>query len=466
MKLNTKICLSILIAICLLFTACDGLFGGKSDPVITEKTITDPSDENYPKDVNFPAGTTIKFKKVEEEEVTTTDYTAKLPDETVVVYHGVEEGKEGKDGKIVTTVTSTSTTTFPATDTSGKKSEVVDVWITDEFNATKGEYKKVTTTTEFKDGSKEESYIESEGYTGNFKSEKTTYDASGSKSAYEETTHTEIPEADQKWIDGMKITSTELNTEYTYDEQGNAKTKVVSEYTNRFYDGSYNVLEKNEYTYVNGEPKLTKSTENTKIGRNETRVTVPNDDGTKTITIDIKKNTDGTKLGSGSGITDKNGVTTITINYKNGIDFTTVEAGDKVTKEILITTSEGKVYWEKSVTEKGVLTSKDCEYLYDESAGIVFKTISTFSNGTETKKSGRYIKDEGLAPASYDEKYVKIPNEYIYDSLVDLKIKSDGQNADSYSTFTTETTRGNYETIDYPYDSSVDMTNLHLLTEE
>lgn len=477
MKTIKKIILFTILAASFAFMGCDQLAGAnkKSEPEITKKTFSDAdrNDENYPKnDIGqplFPEGTTIDFKKVEEDDLTTIDYTATLPDGTITVFHEKFEA-----GKIETT-TSKSTTTFP--DTSEKETEVVE--ITDKNgNAKTGNQKDKKTTTKYKDGTIITETSSIEGYTQNKKASKEIVKPDGSKEKEVKEQNHNPPENQPMTEDGYRLESTEESTLFTYDAEGKELTKTVTVYDNPQHVeinnlsseySFFNKAIKIDYKYVNGEPVETKHTETINQGCYQTKETVPNTDGTKTITIELKDLNYGNSLGTGSGTIDKNGVSTIEINYTNGIDVKTVENKDTVTKEILVTNYGTKEYYEKTVTEKGVLISKECEYLYDRFLGIVFKTVTTYTGGTETRKSGRYISGDS-SPANYDSKHPKVPgNNSIYDDTTDIEIYADGHNAEPYTTFTTKAWNGpksDYDIIDYPFDSSVDMTNLHLLSAE
>lgn len=482
MKSIKKMFILSLLAFSLVATGCD-LMGQIFDkPEETERDYTDSTgaqvheevtetkkEKVTEKKVTETDGTVIESTKTENyendtttyvEDTTAKDYTKHLESEAVM------EPDETGIEKMTTTTESTQTFTD---DSEGDIKEIKEHKVEKDGSNETGAVTDQTTTTTKKDGSVIEEKSYSEGRSGYKKTSKDVVDKDGKKVESESTEHKEIPSEKQDFDeDGIKVSSTEENVKITYDDQGKEATKVVTETTNPGIDGFFNKQVQTEYKIVNGEPVETKRTEHLKLGRDEKRVTEPQTDGTKKITITVNDLDDpNISLGTGSGTTDTNGVTTITINYTNGIDLTTVEDKDTVTKEILLTDYGTKKYYEKTVTEKDVLTSKECEYLYDDGAGIVFKTVTTYSSGTETRKSGRYIENEGLSPASYDSKYTNIPgNDGIYDRTTDIEIYADGQNAEEYTTFTTKAwngPKGDYDIIDYPYDSSVDMSKLHLL---
>ena len=274
-----------------------------------------------------------------------------------------------------------------------------------------------------------------------------------------------LPEQQIEKEEGYKITSTEEINLITYDDQGKESTKVVITYDNpnrsnpNNLPDSYNKAVKIEYKFVNGEPKETKRTEELSFGCNSKKEIVSNDDGTKTISISIKA-LDGVNLGSGSGTTDKDGVTTIENIYTNGIKEKTVENKTSVIKEIL--TDE---YYEKTEKENGVLKNKECEYYYDVNAGIVFKTVTTYSSEVENNKSNRHIANESLTPAKYDKVSINVPSvNGIYESMSSLDVYADGTNAEAYTVFTVKVwdgSKADFVETKYPFDDSVDMTNLH-----
>lgn len=235
MKTIKKIILFTILAASFAFMGCDQLAGAnkKSEPEITKKTFSDAdrNDENYPKnDIGqplFPEGTTIDFKKVEEDDLTTIDYTATLPDGTITVFHEKFEA-----GKIETT-TSTSSTTFP--DTSEKETEVVE--ITDKNgNAKTGNQKDKKTTTKYKDGTIITETSNSEGKTSKLVTSKETVKPDGS--IEKETFSTENVDDDTNTKAPYAISKSYLKK----DANGNITQDVKTTIEAQSPDGESNIV--------------------------------------------------------------------------------------------------------------------------------------------------------------------------------------------------------------------------------
>ncbi len=466
MKSNSKIFLLILLALAMVFSGCDGML----IPKVTDDTISNPDGSTTEQKITqkgktctieetttYPDGTKIVSLEiqVDKDDITesTIEQTTTYPDGRVSEKEATVTMKRGNDKVISAEIIS-----YPDGHESGKKTETIESTI--EENETKGHCEDITTTTLYTDGKKAIEKTKSEVKTGISDTSKVIYSAAGTKVSEEETKHREIDAAlHETTADGIPLSSTEETIKINYDDQGNEISKVVKSYTNPSQD-TYNKCVETTYTYVNGEPKETKCTEHLMFGCDSTTVTETNTDGTKTITIEIKDipyQGSPQTIGTGSGTVDVNGKKTVSVSYTNGIENTTVTNGDTVTEEILTNN-----YYEKTITEKGVLTLKECEYLYD--TGIVFKTVTEYSNGTETRKSGRFIKEGTRTPANYDDGRVTIPGlNGIYADTASMDIYADGHNEEPYTTFTTHAWKGIDGDVDteFPYDPSVDMTNLH-----
>lgn len=435
-----------------VFTSCEMLNGifGNNGPEETEIEVT-----NEDGSVTTGIKTVYDDYTITETKTVGTDYITETIEK--------EELKEDDTGKTFTVVTIESITTYDD-DSSG---DVKSIKLNE--TETQTNEKRVVDThkdTVKKDGTTISEHLIEDTKNGTKKTTTETKSADGKLISKEDDDYKELlPEQQIEKEEGYKITSTEEINLVTYDDQGKESTKVVITYDNpnrsnpNNLPDSYNKAVKIEYKFVNGEPKETKRTEELSFGCNSKKEIVSNDDGTKTISISIKA-LDGVNLGSGSGTTDKDGVTTIENIYTNGIKEKTVENKTSVIKEIL--TDE---YYEKTEKENGVLKNKECEYYYDVNAGIVFKTVTTYSSEVENNKSNRHIGNESLTPAKYDEVSINVPSvNGIYESMSSLDVYADGTNAEAYTVFTVKVwdgSKADFVETKYPFDDSVDMTNLH-----
>lgn len=211
MKTLKKIILFTILTASFTFISCQQQ---SSEPVITEKTITDKTDPDFPKKMDgseYPDGTQIEYKKVETDDYTTIDETITCTDGTEVVVHILKE---------MEITTTEQTTTFPET---GNQNDPKTETVKEEKGVKpgKGNVEDRTTTTEYGNGKKiTETYL-TEGLSSKLATSKETINPDGSseKETYstenvDDFTNTKVPYAINK-------------SNFTKDKNGNITQDVV-----------------------------------------------------------------------------------------------------------------------------------------------------------------------------------------------------------------------------------------------